>query len=151
MGESYHLAMQFMATGTNSIEEQLAQMNEAITMLTRTVEEKKMQIVTLLSKLESHNDKEVNPDPKKNDNPLNEESVEEEPIHENKADTSMGSLSIKQLQDMITNKIKAQYAGTSQDTLMYSKPYTRQIDYLQMPVGYQPPKFLQFDKKGNLK
>lgn len=113
MGESYHLAMQFMTTGTSSIEEQLAQMNEAIAMLTRTVEEKDMQIVTLLSKLESENDKEIKPDPKKNDNPLNEEPDEEEPIHENKVDTSMGSLSIKQLQDMITNMIKAQYAGTS--------------------------------------
>ena len=34
---------------------------------------------------------------------------------------------------------------------MYSKPYTKRIDILQMPAGYQPPKFQQFDGKGNLK
>ena len=30
---------------------------------------------------------------------------------------------------------------------MYSKPYTKRIDNLRMPVGYQPPKF----RKGNPK
>ena len=34
---------------------------------------------------------------------------------------------------------------------MYSKPYTKKINGLQMPVGYQPPKFQQFDGKGNPK
>ncbi|KAK2966171.1 hypothetical protein RJ640_026822 [Escallonia rubra] len=34
---------------------------------------------------------------------------------------------------------------------MYSKPYTKRIDNIRMPVGYQPPKFQQFDGKGNPK
>ena len=34
---------------------------------------------------------------------------------------------------------------------MYSKPYTKRIDILQMPASYQPPKFQQFNGKGNLK
>ncbi|TYK00346.1 retrotransposon gag protein [Cucumis melo var. makuwa] len=34
---------------------------------------------------------------------------------------------------------------------MYSKPYTKRINDLRMPVGYQPPKFQQFDKKDNPK
>ena len=34
---------------------------------------------------------------------------------------------------------------------MYSKPYTKRIDSLRMPPGYQPPKFQQFDRKGNPK
>ena len=38
-----------------------------------------------------------------------------------------------------------------QSTLMYSKPYTKRIDNLHMPVGYQPPKFQSFDGKGNPK
>ncbi|KAL0353407.1 UNVERIFIED_CONTAM: hypothetical protein Sangu_0922000 [Sesamum angustifolium] len=33
----------------------------------------------------------------------------------------------------------------------YSKPYTPRIDSLKMPMGYQPPKFQQFDGKGNPK
>ena len=34
---------------------------------------------------------------------------------------------------------------------MYSKPYTKKIDNLRMPVSYQPSKFQSFDGKGNPK
>ena len=34
---------------------------------------------------------------------------------------------------------------------MYSKPYTKRIDNLCMPMGYQPPKFQSFDGKENIK
>ena len=69
----------------------------------------------------------------------------------------MASLSIEQLQYMITNTIRLQYSGPLQSTLMYSKLYTKRIDNLPMPVGYQPPKFQSFAKfqtfdwKGNPK
>ncbi|KAM1977124.1 hypothetical protein TB1_013068 [Malus domestica] len=63
----------------------------------------------------------------------------------------MGSLSIQQLQEMITNTIKAQYEGSSNTSGLYSKPYSKKIDALRMPRGYQPPKFMQFDGKGNSK
>ncbi|CAL8990429.1 unnamed protein product [Prunus brigantina] len=53
--------------------------------------------------------------------------------------------------DMIANTIRVQYGAPSRDTLMYSKPYTRRIDNLRMSTGYQPPKFQQFDGKGNPK
>ncbi|GAV81272.1 Cornifin domain-containing protein, partial [Cephalotus follicularis] len=33
----------------------------------------------------------------------------------------------------------------------YAKPCNSQIDELQMPLGYQPPNFQQFDEKGNFK
>ena len=56
--------------------------------------------------------------------------------------TSIASLSIQQLQDMITNTIQAQYGGSSTNSLTYSKPYTKCIDNMRMPNGYQPPKFL---------
>ena len=63
----------------------------------------------------------------------------------------MASISVQQLQDMITNTIRAQYGGSSTSSLIYSKPYTKHIDNMRMPNGYQPPKFLQFDRKGNPK
>ena len=65
--------------------------------------------------------------------------------------TSMASISVQQLQDMITNTIRAQYGGSSTSSLMYLKPYTKRIDNMRIPNGYQPPKFLQFDGKGNPK
>ena len=52
---------------------------------------------------------------------------------------------------MITNTIRAQYRGSSTSSLMYSKRYTKRIDNIRMPNGYQPPKILQFDGKGNPK
>ena len=65
--------------------------------------------------------------------------------------TSVASLLVQQLQDMITNTIRAQYGGSSTSSLTYSKPYTKRIDNMRMPNGYQPPKFLQFDGKGSPK
>ena len=52
---------------------------------------------------------------------------------------------------MITRIIKAQYKGSSHDFVLWSKPYSDMIDALRMPRGYQPPKFMQFDGKGNPK
>ncbi|KAM1024587.1 hypothetical protein EV2_038919 [Malus domestica] len=52
---------------------------------------------------------------------------------------------------MITSTIKGQYEGSSHDSVLYSKPYYKKIDALKMPRGYQPPKFMQFDGKGNPK
>ncbi|KAM2279791.1 hypothetical protein FF2_039788 [Malus domestica] len=46
-------AMQVMAIGATSIDEQLAQMNEAIARLTRTVEEKDFQIAAFVNRLEA--------------------------------------------------------------------------------------------------
>ena len=52
---------------------------------------------------------------------------------------------------MITNTIRAQYRDSSTISLMYSKPYTKNVDNMRMPNGYQPPKFMQFDGKVNPK
>ncbi|KAA0045127.1 ty3-gypsy retrotransposon protein [Cucumis melo var. makuwa] len=53
---------------------------------------------------------------------------------------SVASLSVQQLQDMITNSIRAQYGGSSQTSFMYSKSYTKRIN-IENALGYQPPKF----------
>ena len=63
----------------------------------------------------------------------------------------MASLSVQQLQDMITNTIRAKYGGSSTCSLTFLKPYTKHINNMRMPNGYQPPKLLQFDGKGNPK
>ncbi|KAM1448099.1 hypothetical protein ACFXTO_007110 [Malus domestica] len=104
--------MQVMVTGATSIEEQLAQMNEAIAKLTRTVEDKDLQIAALVNQLDAKPDGKV----EQGDNPVKKENdKDEEPPVENveeklkpdQAATLMGSLSIQQLQEMIANTIKA--------------------------------------------
>ncbi|KAI5329175.1 hypothetical protein L3X38_028572 [Prunus dulcis] len=158
--ESYSMAMQVMVTGAMSIEEQLAHMSEAVTKLTKMVEEKDVQITSLINKWETHQDKEPSQDVHKKESHHEAESSEKGLGHETESDdkshgkgntASVGSLSIQQLQDMITNTIRAQYSGPSQDTFIYSKPYTKMLDNLRMQTGYQPPKFMQFDGKGNPK
>ncbi|KAM1734637.1 hypothetical protein ACFX11_020085 [Malus domestica] len=144
-GKSRLLVVQVMTIGVTSVEEQLAQMNEAIARLTQIVEEKDLQIAALVSRLEPQDGENPNPE----DEPTVEKiDVKPEP---DQAAALMGSLSIQQLQEMITNTIKAQYEGSSHTSLFYSKPYSKKIDALKMPRGYQPPKFMQFDGKGNPK
>ncbi|KAM1942611.1 hypothetical protein ACFX15_011061 [Malus domestica] len=88
-----------MTIGATSIDEQLAQMNEAIARLTRTVEEKDLQIAALVNRLEAQDgDK---PDPE--DDPLKGGAGrdEEPPVKKidgkpepDQAAALMGSLSI---------------------------------------------------------
>lgn len=46
--------------------------------------------------------------------------------------------------------MKNRYEGAAK-SFAYSKPYSRRIDGLKFPTGYQPPKLQQFDGKGNPK
>ncbi|KAM2473137.1 hypothetical protein PS1_006000 [Malus domestica] len=144
-GKSRLLVAQVMTIGVTSIEEQLAQMNEAIARLTQIVEEKDLQIAALISQLEPQDGE----NPNLEDEPTMERiDVKPEP---DQVAALMGSLSIQQLQEMITNTIKAQYEMSSNTSSLYSKTYSKKIDALRMPKGYQSPKFMQFDRKGNPK
>ncbi|KAM1159447.1 hypothetical protein ACFX19_033188 [Malus domestica] len=75
-------------------------MNEAIARLTRTVEEKDLQIATLVSRLEPQDGKNPNPE---DESTVKRIDVKPEP---DQVAALMGSLSIQQLQEMITNTIK---------------------------------------------
>ncbi|KAI5322265.1 hypothetical protein L3X38_031337 [Prunus dulcis] len=119
------------------------------------MQEKDVQIASLINKWETHQDKELSQDVHKKESHHEAESSKKGLGHETewgdkshgKGNTaSVGSLSIQQLQDMITNTIRPQYGGPSQDTFIYSKPYTKRLDNLRMPTGYQPPKFMLMEK-----
>ena len=43
------------------------------------------------------------------------------------------------------------HRGGAPKTRLYFKSYAKRVDALCMPHGYQPPKFQQFDGKGNPK
>ena len=64
---------------------------------------------------------------------------------------SSRSMTIEQIQDLMANAVKAQLGEGSRRTLLYTKPYTKMVDALRMPHGYQPTKLQQFDGKGNPK
>ena len=95
-----------MVTGAMSIEEQLAHMSEAVTKLTKMVEEKDVQIASLINKWETHQDKEPTQDLHKKESHHEAESSEKGLGHETESDdkshgkgntASVGSLSIQQL------------------------------------------------------
>ena len=136
------------------MEEKMAEMEQRVVLLTKALEDKDLQIATLINKLEIRDLGESSHGPKF---PIGSTSTKDDKGKGNE-DTSgheqytlVASLSVQQLQDMITNTIRAQYGGSSTSFLTYAKPYTKRIDNMRMPNGYQPPKFLQFDGKGNPK
>ena len=60
-------------------------------------------------------------------------------------------MSIQQIQNLIADVVKAHLEGGSRRTRHYSMPYTKGINALRMPQGFQPPNFHQFDGNGNPK
>ncbi|KAL0418961.1 UNVERIFIED_CONTAM: hypothetical protein Sradi_1309600 [Sesamum radiatum] len=63
--------------------------------------------------------------------------------------SSDGLIPMDQLKEFIEGTIRSKIEGSSKSSFTYSKPYTQRIDNLKMPMSYQPPKFQQFDGKGN--
>jgi len=78
-------------------------------------------------------------------------SKESDDEHNPKNDSTLNSMSIMQIKNLIANAIKAHLKGGSHRIHHYSKPYTKRIDAMHMFHGFQPPKFHQFDGKGNPK
>ena len=60
-----------------------------------------------------------------------------------------GIFTTNQLKELIKKAIIDQVESSIQPSYSYTKPYTQRIDLLKMPLSYQPPKFQQFDGKGN--
>ncbi|KAK3043903.1 hypothetical protein RJ639_000602 [Escallonia herrerae] len=117
-------------------------MSRAFEKLTKIVEEKNFQIATLMNKLElqtneESNRGEVNEASKKGGaNRRHDGSTSDGFENEEARSNSLASLSVQQLQDMITSTIRAQYGGPSRNNIMYSKPYTKQIDNMRKPAHY---------------
>ena len=63
----------------------------------------------------------------------------------------MVNLLVQRLQDMIVNTIKSPYGGFPKNSLGYSVSYSKLMEGLLIPIGYQPQKLKQFCGRGNLK
>ncbi|KAK4721248.1 hypothetical protein R3W88_011481 [Solanum pinnatisectum] len=125
------------STDSSISTKKFAMMEQTIEVLKKSIDDKNLQITQLMSKLdlcnsgESHHiltiQEKVDIDsPTK---PIDSQST--------KRSTLVATLTVQQLQDMITNTIKAQYGGPPQSSLGYSKPYSKRIE------GLYP--FLEFD------
>ncbi|KAA0036102.1 ty3-gypsy retrotransposon protein [Cucumis melo var. makuwa] len=127
----------------------MVEMERKVNFLMKVVEERDHEIAALKDQMKTRETTKSSQTPivkatDKGKNVVQENQPQQQSV-------SVASLSVQQLQDMIANSIRAQFGGSPQTSFMYSKPYTKRIDNFRMLLGYQPPKFQQFDGKGNPK
>ena len=140
--------MSVMVNGVDTSENRMAELEKRVNMLMKALEERDYEIESLKNQIESH-------DAAESSHTHTIKSVDkgktimQESQPQNS--TSIASLFVQQLHEMIANSIKIQYGGSAQTFSLYSKLHTKRIDNLRIPNGYQPPKFQQFDGKGNPK
>ncbi|KAK6160329.1 hypothetical protein DH2020_003710 [Rehmannia glutinosa] len=145
-----------MVINATTLEEQIASLTRAIEGLTKHVQDRDSQIMKLMDKVdnvdtsrvmgqqvETHDEVETSMRQQPNEK-------EESPAKELQI-SSDGLIPVDQLKEFIMGTINDKFDGSSKSTSTYAKPYTSRIDNLKMPIGYQPPKFQQFDGKGNPK
>ncbi|KAL0448416.1 UNVERIFIED_CONTAM: hypothetical protein Slati_1398000 [Sesamum latifolium] len=136
-------------------EERLASLTKAIEGLTKHVQDQDAQIAKLINKednidtshimgkqVEAHDEVEVS---------INQLYPEKDKSTKECRISSNGLIHVVQLKEFIEETIRSKIVGSSKSILTYSKPCTQRIDNLKMPMGYEPPKFQQFDGKGNPK
>ncbi|KAM3285035.1 hypothetical protein P3S67_023834 [Capsicum chacoense] len=146
------MIMQAMVIDASSMEEQLANLTKAIEGLTIYVQNQEARIDKIVDKVEGLIDGESSHAPGKApevheiENPLKQKlSTKEVQV------SAEGMIPIVQLREFIEGTLKDKYDIVTKSSLAYAKPYTARIDSLKMSAGYQPPKFQQFEGKGNPK
>ncbi|KAG5615606.1 hypothetical protein H5410_015430, partial [Solanum commersonii] len=88
------------------MDEKFAMMDQTIEALKKSIDDKNLYIAQLMNKLETFTPGESSHDV--------EQSLAKSKFQKEKQSASVAALSIQQLQDMITNTIRAQYGGTPQ-------------------------------------
>ncbi|KAH0651254.1 hypothetical protein KY285_031372 [Solanum tuberosum] len=125
---------------TTDMDKKFVMMEQTIETLKKPIDDKDLQITQLMSNLDLYNSRETH-----HILTIQEKVDIDSPtklIDSQSANrfASIATLTVQQLQDMITNTITAQYGGPPQSSLGYSNSYSKLIEGLLMPIGYQPPK-----------
>ncbi|KAA0065361.1 ty3-gypsy retrotransposon protein [Cucumis melo var. makuwa] len=121
-----------------TVEAAMAEMERKINFLIKAVEERDHEIAALKDQMKACETVESSKTPT-----VKVDNKGKVVLQENQTEKSISiaSLSVQQLQDMITSSIRVQYGGPPQTSFMYCKPYVRRINDMRIPVGSQPPKF----------
>ena len=80
-----------------------------------------------------------------------EDPIKKAPFVKEMPVSSGGMIPLDHSKEFIEGTIKDKYEVSTKSSHMYANPYTARIDNFNMPVGYQPPKFQQFEGKGKPK
>ncbi|KAL6582893.1 hypothetical protein OROMI_004971 [Orobanche minor] len=144
-----------MMTNASTIDEQLASIMKAIEGLSKHVQDQETRISHLMNKADHDNASRTNgkqvEEPNYVEGSTKHQAAETEFTEKDFQISSDGGINIGQLKELILGTIKDKYDEGSKSSFTNTKPYTKRVDNLRMPTGYQPPKFQQFDGKGNLK
>ncbi|KAH6763350.1 hypothetical protein C2S52_020783 [Perilla frutescens var. hirtella] len=141
-----------MMANDSTIEDQLANITKLIEGLHKRMQHQDDEISRLKREKgeASRANEEVNNENGDEETPANQQTNKKETFASKGFQVSdNGFIQINQLKEFIERTIKSRFDGGSKSSSAYSKPYTQRIDDLKMPSGYQPPKFTQFDRKGN--
>ena len=128
----------------------MANLTKFIDGFSTSLKAKDHEIAKLMNKLESLNERgQTSTNKAFHVNQL--EVIEESAIGavENIRGITDGIFTTNQLKELIEEAITDQVESSIQPSYLYAKSYTQRIDLLKMPLSYQPPKFQQFDGKGN--
>jgi hypothetical protein len=139
-----------MMTGTTSLEDQVANLIKLVKGLSTSLKAKDHEIAKLMNKLESLNEGGQTSTTKAFQ--VDQLDVIEESaigVVKNIHGITDGIFTMNQLKELVKEAITDQVESLVQPSYSCVKPYTQRIDLLRMPPNYQPPKFQQFDGKGN--
>ncbi|XP_012834010.1 PREDICTED: uncharacterized protein LOC105954874 [Erythranthe guttata] len=152
---SYSEMASVMTTNATTMEEQIASLTKAIEGLAKHVQQRDSQIAKLIEKMNKADASQIVEQIEAQDEV--EASTKQQPVENEKAPAQDfqvspgGMVHVDQVMTLISGTIKDKLEGGSKSPSTYVKPYTQRIDDLRMPMGYIPPKFQQFDGKGNPK
>ncbi|KAH6804249.1 hypothetical protein C2S51_032496 [Perilla frutescens var. frutescens] len=148
---SYSFEKAVMMAIDSTVEDQLANLTKLVEEMQKHIQNQDAEI----SRLRKDKGETSHANSKENDDNGDEVSSKQQTDEDGRAATkgiqvsSDGFIQIDQLREFIEGTIKSKFDGGSKSSSTYSKLYTQRIDNLKMPLGYQPPKFTQFDGKGN--
>ena len=146
-----------MTTNATTSEERVAALEGKLALLEKALQAKDLEIATLKGKSQAASDPEPSeelpypPSFAPQTIPVNTSTADQPHREAARAHptASVASLSVQQLQDMIVNTVRLHQGEPQRALYSYSKPYSQRIELLEMPSGYQPPKFHQFDGRGD--
>ena len=144
--------MQTMVTSAFSHMEQLANLTKLVEGLMKHVQHQESRINKLMDRIEGLLDGDASHAPRKGIEVQEiEDPTKKAPFVKEMPVSSEGMIPLDCLKEFIEGTIKDKYEVSTKSSHMYAKSYTARIDNFKMHVGYQPPKFQQFEGKGNLK
>ena len=144
------MIMQTMVTAASSPEEQLANLTKLVEGLTKHVQHHESRIDKLMDRIEGLLDGDASHAPGKGIEVQEIEDPAKKALFVKKMSVSYeGMIPLDRLKEFIEGTMKDKYEVSTKSSHMYAKPYTARVDNFKMPAGYQPPKFQQFEGKGN--